>query len=211
MSKYVLGLFCVAAGMALLTPGTQAQTKNQKRGGAKRAGKAEAMSEQPEAQAGQAEELTAGPIHLKFCDGEIRYLYVGEREIARRVYFAVRDKNWQTVMPKFSKITLHKQANAFTVDLQADCVTDKADYHWKGQIQGTADGAIKFTAEGAAGKDFDSNRIGICLLYGTPALLKQDFQTIDAAGTEAKGTFPQEVSPKLVAAKFQTLRYGRTA
>lgn len=207
MSKKGLRLLCLLTGTLLLAPGTQAQGKNQKHAGAKRAGKVETVSETPETQKVQAEELNAGPIHLKFCDGEIRYLYVGEREIARRIYFAVRDNNWKTAMPKFSKMTVHKQANAFTIDLQADCVTDTADYHWKGQMKGTADGVIKFTAAGEAGKDFGSNRIGICLLYGTPALLKQNFQTVDAAGAAAKGTFPEEVSPKLVAAKFQTLRY----
>ena len=110
-------------------------------------------------------------------------------------------------MPKFSKITVNKRANAFTIDLQADCVTETADYHWQGQIKGAANGVITFTADGAAGKDFDSNRIGICLLYGTPSLLKQDFQTIDAAGATTKAAFPLEVFPKLVASKFQTLRY----
>ena len=196
----------MAAAVAILAAGTRAQTEIQKRTGAKRAGKVKTVSEQPDAPTGQAEDLNAGPIHLKFCDGELRYLYVGDREIARRIYFAVRDKDWNTAMPKFSKVTVHKQASAFTIDLQADCVTAAADFHWKGQIQGTTDGMIRFTADGAAGKDFDSNRIGICLLYGTPALLKQDFQII-AAGSAVKGTFPQEISPKLVAEKFQTLRY----
>src|SRR5690242_14193058 len=31
--------------------------------------------------------LNAGPIRLKFIDGELRYLYVGDKEIVRRIYF----------------------------------------------------------------------------------------------------------------------------
>ena len=165
------------------------------------------MSERAKGSAAHEEELQAGPIHLKFCDGEIRYLYVGEREIARRVYFAVRDKNWNTAMPKFSKIEIHRQADAFTIDLEAACVTDKADYHWTGGLSGRRTEASCFPANGAAGRDFDSNRIGICLLYGTPALLRQEFETVDADNNLFRGAFPQTVSPKLVAEKFQTLRY----
>ncbi len=192
-------------------PGTMAGAQNgaaaKKHTGAVRAGGGKVMSEQAAWRTGQSEELRAGPIRLTFCDGELRGLYVGEREIARRVYFAVRDKNWDTALPKFSHITVQKQADAFTLDLQADCVTATADYHWRAQIKGKADGAITFAASGQAGRDFDSNRIGICLLYGTPALLGQNFQTTGADGKAVKGAFPQNISPKLVAEKFTALRY----
>src|SRR5258708_2214068 len=45
-----------------------------------------------------AEFLRAGPVRLKFADGELRYLRVGDKEIIRRIYFAVRAGNWDTAM-----------------------------------------------------------------------------------------------------------------
>src|SRR5258708_1292060 len=50
--------------------------------------------------------LHAGPISLKFEDGELRYLYVGQKEIVRRVYFAVRDGSWNTAMPRFTNVAV---------------------------------------------------------------------------------------------------------
>jgi len=41
--------------------------------------------------------LHAGPITVKLEDGELRYLYVGQKEIVRRVYFAVRDGQWKLI------------------------------------------------------------------------------------------------------------------
>src|SRR5258708_33779598 len=79
------------------------------------------------------------------------------------------------------------------------------DYQWSGVITGDADGKITFRAEGAPSADFDSNRIGLCVLYGNGSLVGQSFQT---DGATPKGVFPPLVSPKLVAEKFHTLRYA---
>jgi hypothetical protein len=41
--------------------------------------------------------LRAGPLGLEYEDGELRYLRLGGREVIRRWYVAVRDRNWATV------------------------------------------------------------------------------------------------------------------
>jgi len=91
-----------------------------------------------------ATNLTAGPIRLKFQDGELRYLYVGDREIVRRVYFAVRDKLFDTVMPEFSRMEVRSEGGGFAIRLEAVCRGATADYRWTGEIAGTAEGRITF-------------------------------------------------------------------
>ena len=152
-------------------------------------------------------DLHAGPIHVKFQDGELRYISVGEKEIARRLYFAVRDGNWNTAMPKFTRMDIHDQGDHFTIDLEAQCQSSAADYHWTGTIVGKSNGTITFTASGEPNMDFQSNRIGLCLLLGTPSLAGQKFETTGMAGVANANEFPHLVSPKLVAEKFQTLHY----
>jgi len=160
-----------------------------------------------------ARELAAGPIRCTFADGELRYLHVGDREIVRRVYFAVRDRRWGTVLPKFTKIAVAQQiANGrvgFTIDLAAVCKNEASgvDYQWTGRIEGKPNGTIIFRATGKANADFQSNRIGLCVLYGTPALVGQKFETVSAAGKTTAYTFPTFVSADLVSPDFQTLRY----
>lgn len=159
------------------------------------------------------QELIAGPIRCTFADGELRYLHVGDREIVRRVYFAVRDRRWGTVLPRFTRMAVRQSAqngkNGFAVDLAAVCKNEASgvDYQWTGRIEGTPEGTITFRATGKANADFQSNRIGLCVLYGAPALVGQKFETVSAAGTVTPYTFPAFVSAALVSPDFQTLRY----
>lgn len=160
-----------------------------------------------------ARELAAGPVRCTFVDGELRYLHVGDREIVRRVYFAVRDRRWGTVLPRFTRISVQQSAqnnkSGFTIDLAAVCKNEASgvDYQWTGRIEGKGDGTITFRATGKANADFQSNRIGLCVLYGAPALVGQKFETESAAGKTTAYTFPAFVSAALVSPDFQTLRY----
>src|SRR5205085_2035165 len=139
-------------------------------------------------------ELRAGPVRLKFQSGELRYLRVGDKEVVRRIYFAVRDGSWTTAMPHFTRIEVNDRGEGFTIRLAADCRIPTADFSWTGEIVGAADGKITFRAEGAPNADFKSNRIGLCVLYGSTSLAGQSFQTFDepaASGKAARGEFPE--------------------
>ena len=155
----------------------------------------------------RGEDLRAGPIHVKFADGELRYLYVGDKEIVRRIYFAVRNGSWATSTPVFTRMEVHQALDSFTVDLAARCDTDGVDYGWTGRIVGTADGRITFHATGVSGAAFSSNRIGLCVLYGAPSLAGQVYETAQEGGTPRPGRFPELVSAALVTGQFNRLRY----
>src|SRR6202035_2486754 len=117
-----------------------------------------------------AHALQAGPIRLKLQDGQLRYLRVGDKEIVRRIYFGVRDGNWATAMPTYTLMKIDNAGDHFTIQMAADCRMGAVDFSWTGSIVGTADGKITFHAEGTPNASFDSNRIGLCVLYGTPSL-----------------------------------------
>lgn len=157
--------------------------------------------------AGESRELHAGPVRLKLADGEIRYLYVGPKEIIRRVYFGVRDDQWQTALPRFTEYRVEDQQDHFTVHVAAVCQRGAVDYRWTGTITGSPDGTIEFEAGGAPMVDFASNRIGLCVLYGMPSLIEQQFETESVQGGTVKGQFPRLVSPTLVAKQYRKLTY----
>ena len=161
-------------------------------------------------------ELSAGPVRLRFQDGELRYLTVNGLEIIRRIYFGVRTKSWDTVTPEFTEASVRKGKNSFVIDLTARCerpatngfVTD-AFYQWKGKIVGKADGTITFTATGKATQDFESNRIGLCVLYGTPTVLDRPYMVVGGQGLERTHKFPVAITPDLTFEKqFMTLGYA---
>jgi len=152
--------------------------------------------------------LVAGPIRAKFQDGELRYLRVGDKEIVRRVYFAVRDKHWNTALPQFTRMEVEKREGGFRVRLSAVCRNAFADYQWDGEMEGRPDGRISFRANGRANADFESPRIGICLLFGSASLAGQAFEVVDKAGKVSAGEFPRLVLWPLVAKEFRSLSYA---
>jgi len=151
--------------------------------------------------------LEAGPIRVKFQDGELRYLHVGQKEIVRRIYFAVRDRHWNTALPRFTRMEVQKREKGFRIRLGAVCKNALADYRWDGEMVGTPNGRITFRASGRANAEFESPRIGICLLYGAESLAGQGFEVADAKGRVTAGQFTRLVSSPLLATEFQTLRY----
>jgi len=154
------------------------------------------------------EYLRAGPISLKFQDGELRYLHVGDREIVRRVYFAVRDTRYDTVMPKFSNVDVQKGRESFRISLQAACSNDLiGGYSWQALIEGTGEGKITFAVAGKAEGDCQSPRIGLNVLYGVESLAGQSFEVIDENGAVTEGEFPRLVARSHVTGSYRTLRY----
>jgi hypothetical protein len=156
-----------------------------------------------------AKDLHAGPVSVKFADAELRYLYVGDKEIVRRVYFGVRDERWDTVMPELSNVVIDARDDRFRINFDATCKNDVADYSWKGAITGDADGKITFSVTGAANSDFQSPRLGINILFGSGSLAGQDYELLGTTRRVSKGSFPKKVSYDLLAGfnSFSTLRY----
>jgi len=154
--------------------------------------------------------LTAGPIRMKYVDGELRYLYVGEKEIVRRIYFAVRDLRFDTTMPVFTRSTVTPGKDHFTIHLEAECKSATADFGWTGDIKGSADGTITFKVSGKPNSVFTTPRIGFCVLYGTPSLSGQAYTVSDRDGKPRAGAFPTEVTPGEIEANFSSLSYITT-
>jgi len=152
--------------------------------------------------------LHAGPIRMKFQDGELRYLYVGEKEIIRRIYFAVRDNRWDTVKPELSDVKIQQAENSFTITFKGTCKNDIADYSWTGEMTGTPEGKITFRTTGQAGMDFKSPRIGINILFGAESLGGQKYELLDKNGAATPGVFPaREVNPGIFVQNTQGIRY----
>lgn len=163
------------------------------------------------------EELHAGPVRCRFADGELRYLKIGPTEIVRRVFFAVRSKTWDTPYPKFAKSKVTKTENSFLIELEAEIerpmtgYDSDAGYRWSGKIEGHADGTITFWASGEPSRDFVSNRIGLCILFGSPEASERPYQLVGADGAKRPGVFPKLVNaPLTFEPNFSQLAY-RTA
>ncbi len=151
--------------------------------------------------------LRAGPLALTFVGGEIRDIRMGSREVLRRIYVAVRDRNWRRV-PAFIQI-VRKTIGPESFDLQfaVENKQDEIDFHWIGSIVGESSGTISFTMEGAARSTFWKNRIGFCVLHSSAELAgsRCSVETVD--GECVQGEFPRFISPHQVFLRMRAISY----
>ena len=153
--------------------------------------------------------LTAGPVRLTLADGELRYLYVGAREVIRRVYFCVRfhDK-WDTAPNEITRCEITERNGGFTVDLTARCVIGPVNYGWTARLTGTADGTISYSVRGAALAECTQiRRCGIQLLLGAGAVIGQPFTMTRPDGTSQRAELQVRLDPEVLPMQFNALRY----
>ena len=139
-------------------------------------------------------ELRAGPLSLMFEDGDLRHVRFGNQEIIRRVYVAIRDHNWDTILPKLSNLQMDIADEKFKITYDVENKQDNIHFFWRGTIIGEEDGTVTFSMDGEVISTFERNRIGFCLLHPMSCSnIPCRVEKID--GTIEKGVFPEFISP----------------
>jgi len=140
--------------------------------------------------------------------GLLRYIRIGDHEIVRAIYAAIRDHNWGTVPPRLINLQQEINTNSFRLTFDVECRQEPGiDYLWHGAITGEANGTVRYSFDGVARSSFARNRIGICVLQpiaecaGQPCTVEHSDQpnpsdaTLDLRGAEEKGHFPRFIDP----------------
>jgi D-apionolactonase len=139
--------------------------------------------------------LRAGPLRLVFDRGALRWIRLGEREVLRGIYVAVREEGWVTVPAELEDLEIEAEPEAFRIRFVARHRSAGARFDWAGRIQGGTDGRITCSMDGATASSFRRNRIGFCVLHpaeacaGRPCIV----ETVD--GDRASSSFPGLVAP----------------
>jgi hypothetical protein len=139
--------------------------------------------------------LRAGPLALTFCEGVFRYIKLGEREVLRAVYFAVRDESWNTIAGTISNLAIRSNAESFSVSYDCAHRERGIDFRWKADITGCSDGSIVWKMEGQAFSGFLKNRIGICVLHPIAECAGKPCLIVHSDGTKEETRFPEFVAP----------------
>jgi len=154
-----------------------------------------AEDEVPNAAPPLAVPLRAGPLRLVFDRGELRWIRLGEREVLRGIYFALRGENWVTVTPELEDLEIEAEPDAFRIRFRARHERGPVRYVWEGRVSGSRDGRIEFRASGTAGSSFLRNRIGLCVLHPVDPCAGQPCIVEMVDGDRAETAFPARVSP----------------
>src|SRR5215212_10252923 len=151
-------------------------------------------------------DLRAGPLTAVLEGGDLRYVKLGGETVVLRLYAAIRDRNWNTIEPRFLSYELDRNDNRFSVRVVAEKERDDVDFEWQGSITGTPDGVITATMDGVARKDFLRNRIGWCVLH--PMELAGVQATVETPQGIVEGAFPDLISPHQPFVDIQSIAYA---
>lgn len=150
--------------------------------------------------------VCAGPLSAALDGMDLRYVRLGEREVLRRVYVAVRDPNWNTIPARYSNVRLHVADDAFDLSFDACHQAGEIDFAWHGSLRGVADGTISYTLEGEALRTFRKNRIGFCVLHPMEcAGVACTVTHVD--GTVERGAFPEAIAPHQPFLEFSAIAH----
>ena len=109
--------------------------------------------------------LRAGPLSLVWEEGDLRYIKLGGVEVVRRIYVAIRDRNWGTAPNVMSNLVMTQGDDSFHISYDVDNRLNEIHFTWHGEITGAADGTIRCVMDGVAQTTFMKNRIGYCILH----------------------------------------------
>ena len=141
--------------------------------------------------------LHAGRVRALLDGIDLRYIGVGRTELVRRIYVAVRDRNWNTIPGKVSDLDVDARDDSFDVRFSVRHRAEDMAFAWQGAISGAADGRITYSLDGMAERDLQYNRIGICVHHPWRETAGAPFHARTPEG-EIEGTFPDLIGPQQV-------------
>lgn len=153
--------------------------------------------------------LRAGPLTLLYDapSGMVRRIKLGEREVLRGIYAAVRDRNWDTVPVTIRETIRVVHVDSFRLEFTAEHQQGDIHFAWQGKIRGEADGTLRYEFNGESKSTFLKNRIGFCVLHPIGECAGARAKQFRVDGTEIECRFPEWIEPQIFGrSSFQQLR-----
>jgi D-apionolactonase len=146
----------------------------------------------------EARVLRAGPLTLSYEAGDLRYVKLGDKEIIRRLYVAVRHEHWGTVAGAIYNEQIKQNADSFEITYESLHKHNETAFVWKALIRGDANGHITFEMNGEALSTFLRNRIGFCVLHPIRECSGVEATIEHVDGSSSTAPFPLNIAPQFV-------------
>jgi hypothetical protein len=140
-------------------------------------------------------------------EGKLRHIRLGNREIVRQIYVALRDRFWNTPQPFISDLQVTEGNGSFRVNFNARVMANEIDFVWRGVIIGDKEGTIEFSMDGEAFSTFVRGRLGFCVLHPIAECSGQPFTVVTPDGGIAQHIFPALISPHQPAFDISQISY----
>jgi len=139
--------------------------------------------------------LRAGKLNVIYENGSLRTISIGEIEIVRMIYAAVRGKAWLTAEPEITDEEIDIQEDSFQIKYNCHYRLADIDFIATYSIKGDADNSVSFEMVGEALSTFQKSRIGFCLLHPVEECAGKKCIITHSDGEKENTTFPLNISP----------------
>ena len=143
--------------------------------------------------------LRAGPLSMLYdpASGFLRRIKLGEREVLRGIYAAVRDRNWGTTPGAIRESLREVEAKSFRIEFESEHRHGEIHFVWQGKLQGDVDGTIRYEFDGVAKTSFLRNRIGFCVLHPIHECAGVQAKQTRTDGSLVECSVPQLIEPQI--------------
>jgi len=102
--------------------------------------------------------LRAGPLHLLFdpATGFVRRVCLGQIEVLRGIYVAVRDCDWATVPGTLCETRRDVAPDSFHIEFESEHRQGNIHFVWQGSIRGQPDGRLRYEFSGRSQEHLSS-------------------------------------------------------
>jgi hypothetical protein len=139
--------------------------------------------------------LRAGSLTAFLEGADLRDARFGGVELVRRLYFALRDENWDTIPAELENLSVDVREDSFLVSFDARHRNRDIDFRWHARIQGDRSTNISYTMSGEALRAFRYCRIGFCVLHPPGEYAGRTYHG-SAPGGPITGELPTRIGPQ---------------
>ena len=139
--------------------------------------------------------LRAGRLSMFYENGSLRYISMGNHEIIRMIYSAVRDKEWLTINPVITREKFEIHPDSFRIEYHCRYRSGELNFSARYLIEGHSDNSLVFSFEGEALGTFEKSRIGFCVLHPVEGCAGKSCIITHSEGNTETLTFPVHISP----------------
>ena len=139
--------------------------------------------------------LKAGALSMIYENGNLRRISLGNYEIIRMIYPAVRDPFWLTIPTVISEEEIITHRDSFIINYLCNYEFKDIKFRARTKIEGFSDSSLIFSYNGEALNTFEKNRIGFCVLHPVEECAGEDCKITHTDGKKETLKFPGWISP----------------
>ena len=141
--------------------------------------------------------LHAGPVRVLLDGPDLRHVRIGGAELVQRVYVAVRDAPWNTIPARTSDWVVAHDDDRFRATFAASHRHEDIAFDWKGVIEGTPDGVIRYELDGVCHGSFRYSKIGFNVHHALDGAIGRHYRAETATG-EVTGVLSSDIDPQRI-------------